>query len=282
MAKLPALLIITTALIFSLACAAKKFEEGDPRGFVLDDARSVSFFNYKAFLDDDHIPYELLGGAIRGDAYRASIEEWSWELGEDVGRIDLLIGVERPGGSYTIVVGQFDSEALQSNKEEFGYLSRNEDWFQKGRDAWITENGYVFVDFPEYGFHVVGDQTSLLALREGSGLADDSSVIGKLLNRIDLNSFEVEIESNCSNRNLEGCLGTAMSITDGDAKSLEVSFVLLFESEKNAESAGPEIQRRFERAIAEAAGSGESGELTDLVIDGGIVTYRLAIEQARD
>ena len=282
--KLPILLIVTSVLLLSFACASEQQGAGrdgsDPRGFILEDADKISIENYKAKLDNDDIPFVLRKGKT-AEAFRERTEGTALAFGEQIGRIDQAVSVYGPSGSYFISAGEFDFELFATALNSSPGMSPVEDWFQPGMDAWFEKNDHNIVLFPQHGLFISGNRGVLTALREvfseGTGFAEDSSGLGKLLYRTDLDGFESEIKSDCSltedsNLVLDGCVGVSWALTDGSDDFAELSYVVLLDSAENAESAAPKIQEEMETT---ALWFGDSFEFTELDISGDIVTFKI-------
>ena len=282
--KLPILLIITTVLILSFACASEQQGAGrdgnDPRGFILEDADKINIENYKAKLDNDDIPFVLRKGKT-AEAFRERTESAALAFGEQIGRIDQAVIVDSPRGYYFIYTGEFDFEVFANHLNSSPRMSPVEDWFQPGVDAWFEQNDHNMVLFPQHGLLIIGNRGALTALREvfseGTGFAEDSSGLGKLLYRTDLDGFESEINSDCSltedsNLVLEGCVGVSWALTDGGDDFAELSYEVLLDNAENAESAAPKIQEEMETT---ALWFGDSFEFTELDISGDIVTFKI-------
>ena len=162
-AKLPVMLIITPALILSLACATE--QGSDLREFVLEDAQKIKVENYKAQLDRGDIPFVLRKGKTT-EAFKERTESAAIAFGEQIGRIDQAISVSGPSGSYFISTGEFDLEVFETGLNSSPYLSPVENWFQKDIDAWFDEDDSNIVLFPRHGLLVAGNRGALTALRE--------------------------------------------------------------------------------------------------------------------
>ena len=112
------------------------------------------------------------------------------------------------------------------------------------------------------------------AFTEGTGFADESSGIGRLLYGIDPDSLESDITADCwitegEKLSLEGCVGASWSVS-GDGDSARTSYAVLFDSPQSAEAALPEIREELEDA---ARWFEDSVELSDVEIDGEIITF---------
>ena len=281
--KLPIFLIVTSVLLLSFACASEQPGAGrdgsDPRGFILEDADNISIENYKAKLDNDDIPFVLRKGKT-AEAFRERTESAALAFGEKIGRIDQSISVYGPSGSYFISTGEFDFELFATALNSSPRMSPVEDWFQPGMDAWFEENDHNIVLFRQQGLFISGDRVALTALRDAFSegtVAEDSSGLGKLLYRTDLDGFESEIKSDCSltedsNLVLDGCVGVSWALTDGSDEFAELSYAVLLDNAENAESAAPKIQEEIETT---ALWFGDGFEFTDMNISGDIVTFKI-------
>ena len=281
--KLPIFLIVTSVLLLSFACASEQPGAGrdgsDPRGFILEDADKISIENYKVKLDSDDIPFVLRKGKT-AEAFRERTEGTALAFGEQIGRIDQSISVYGPSGSYFISTGEFDFELFATALNSSPRMSPVEEWFQPGMDAWFEENDHNIVLFRQQGLFISGDRVALTALRDAFSegtVAEDSSGLGKLLYRTDLDGFESEIKSDCSltedsNLVLDGCVGVSWALTDGSDEFAELSYAVLLDSAENAESAAPKIQEEIETT---ALWFGDGFEFTDMNISGDIVTFKI-------
>ncbi len=113
------------------------------------------------------------------------------------------------------------------------------------------------------------------AFTEGTGFADESSGIGRLLYGIDPDSLESEITADCwitegEKLSLEGCVGASWSVS-GDDGSARTSYAVLFDSPQSAEAALSEIREELEDT---ARWFEDSVELTDVDIDGEMITFK--------
>ena len=281
MVRLPApliLLIMTAVLILSTACVGGQ-ASGDLRAFVIEDAHKVTITNYEAQLAADSIP-KVLRKDRDTEAHKANIEEFVWPFGRENGRVDQGLYIEAPSGDYLLHRGRFDFQAIEEGFNESPRLTPVEDWFGNDMNAWFTEDdAFTFVLLAEHSLVITGVWRMLEALRtaftEGTGFADESSGIGRLLYGIDPDALESEITTDCwitegEKLSLEGCVGASWSVS-GDDGSAQTPYAVLFDSPQSAEAALPEIREEMEDT---ARWFEDSVELTDVEIDGEMITFK--------
>ncbi len=281
MAMLPApliLLIMTAVLILPVACSREQ-AGNDLRAFVLEDAHEVTITNYEAQLAADTIP-KVLRKDRDTEAHKANIEEFVWPFGKDIGSIDQGLYVKSPSGEYLLYRGRFDFEGLEERFNRAPGLTPVEDWLGNDMDAWFTVDDAInFVLLAEHSLVISGARRTLEALRtaftEGTGFADESSGIGRLLYGIDPDSLESEIKTDCwitegERLSLEGCVGALWSVS-GDDGAAQTSYVVLFDSLQSAEAALAEIREEVEET---ALWFEDSVGLTDVEIDGEVNTFK--------
>ena len=283
--------LIAAAILLSLACATG--EAADPRDYILEGAQEVLSTNYRTQLTAAVVPPGLL--ALRRventEAFRADLR-YSWDseafnLGQDAGRVEQVVSVSGRGGTYNLVSGDFDFDGIEDFFRKNAY-SANTYWHERDIYVWhgTTPDAVVqsIILIPDGGFYYFGDGRTLVeaflaALDKGVGFTDDSSELGKLLNRTDSSSFTSAIRADCSmleDLPLNGCLGLSWSAKGGDETSTQLSYAVLFGNPKNAQSAAPEIEADIEREMKD---SGQDYEFTELEVSGDLVTFNLTLSE---
>ena len=99
-----------------IACGTT--EAADPRGYILDRARSVQTENYRAMLSADDIPTTIRRGASV-EEFKASVidawEEESYSLERDATKVEQVLTVDTGRGMYYLVSGDVDFGQLEDS-----------------------------------------------------------------------------------------------------------------------------------------------------------------------
>ena len=262
-----ALLVIIGAGAFLFLRGSGPPSAGSTLALVPEDTEFIVMFNFREALDSllvdafpDRDPQEMVG---------AMLGEFSEEFDIDPDDISelVIISVEGP---ELILKGDFIFDDVRDVLED---EDLEEDSY-RGYEVW-TDNSYSFALLEEDGFMILGPEEGVEKLlnnlyRERGSLANsDDSDLKRIIDRLDGDQFILaSTQDDGCNEYLSRCQGMGISFTSFDLDKEEVlgNYVLLFSSERAAESAADEYDE-----VSDFMERGNTIDIDDAESDGEFV-----------
>ncbi len=268
--------VVAIVLVVFLLRGGGLSAPGELLGAVPDDTRSLQIWKYQPIISGN------APQAVK-DAAESSAERFE-AIGIPVENLDSVIYATAPDGVYVLADGNFNFDDIRSALEsDYGF---DED-AHRGYETWVRGNwsGYRAVGLLEEAGYLLASESNsgleevIKRIERESGLlddADDDLELKRILDavadgwRVDAHSTS---GSNCGSR-VSRCQAWAVAVGANDEESLKTDFVLLFSTERAAESAAEDFNDAADYVEAIPFWPGSEGNVDEVESSGDMVRIK--------